>query len=553
MSHITKLSIKNYRGIKEFSHDFQNERFIVLIGRGDSGKSTILSAINAVLSPSWNMTFSDLDFHNQDTTQAIEITININELPTELLKESKYGLFLQNDLNEDVEQSDLFLTIQLTVDSTLEPHWVVKSRISSGLEDKHISGSDRALLAVNYISDYTDNQFAYNRQSPLYALTKLKLEDANTIEHVKSQLIRTLADSVKGDQLDKLNKPLNELANTAYQIGLDVDNLSAQIDIKENPYTGNSISLHNGDLPFRVKGKGSKRLMSIAIQSELTKQGGIILVDELEQGLEPDRITLLVRQLKSLSSGQVFITTHNANVISESNCHNLHIKTKGSSELRIVGQELFACHRYNPQVFFSKRIILCEGDTEDGFMRSIDNWLWANHNKSFSSYGIVWANAGGGSNMFDYALNLKKLGFDTCVFADDDKPNELADKKQQCKNEKIPLYLCESGKCIEEQIMEELSICGLRKVIQCTQEGFPKIRVIPSQKFEDKINSLEKHPENEQDLRKEIAESSTTGKWFKHIQGGEFLGAIVMEDWEQNNGFMQKTIINLLRWCSIEL
>ena len=67
MSHITKLSIKNYRGIKELTHDFGNEKFIVLIGRGDSGKSTILSAIYAVLSPSWNMTFSDLDFYNQDT------------------------------------------------------------------------------------------------------------------------------------------------------------------------------------------------------------------------------------------------------------------------------------------------------------------------------------------------------------------------------------------------------------------------------------------------------------------------------------------------------
>lgn len=34
MSHITRLSIKNYRGIKDLTHEFGNEKFIVLIGRG---------------------------------------------------------------------------------------------------------------------------------------------------------------------------------------------------------------------------------------------------------------------------------------------------------------------------------------------------------------------------------------------------------------------------------------------------------------------------------------------------------------------------------------
>ena len=181
MSHITNITIKNYRGIKELTHDFGSEKFIVLIGRGDSGKSTILSAIYAVLSPAWNMTFSDLDFHNQDTTHPIEISLTIKELPIELLKESKYGLYIQNDLNQNTTSDELSIIIMLTVDETLEPHWAVKARIDSDIDDKPISGSDRALLAANFITDYTDNQFAYNRQSPLYTLTKTKLEDKNNI------------------------------------------------------------------------------------------------------------------------------------------------------------------------------------------------------------------------------------------------------------------------------------------------------------------------------------------------------------------------------------
>ena len=109
MSQITSVSIKNYRGIKELSQDFGAERFVVLIGRGDSGKSTILSAIYAALSPSWNMTFSDLDFYRQDTSQPIEIEVTLRELPIKLLKEQKFALYVQNGLHDRVDNEDLTL------------------------------------------------------------------------------------------------------------------------------------------------------------------------------------------------------------------------------------------------------------------------------------------------------------------------------------------------------------------------------------------------------------------------------------------------------------
>lgn len=38
MSHIHRLIIYNYRGIKHLDCDFGDENLIILIGRGDSGK-----------------------------------------------------------------------------------------------------------------------------------------------------------------------------------------------------------------------------------------------------------------------------------------------------------------------------------------------------------------------------------------------------------------------------------------------------------------------------------------------------------------------------------
>lgn len=555
MSHITRLSIKNYRGIKDLTHEFGNEKFIVLIGRGDSGKSTILSAIYAVLSPSWNMTFSDLDFHNQNTTTPIEIEVTLKELPNELLTESKYGLYIQNDLDEDVSQKELSIIVKLTVDETLEPHWVVRARVGTDIEDKPISGADRALIGVNFITDYTDNQFAYNRQSPLYALTKVNLAGNKTIERVKSELIRSMASSAsEKDLLQPLNAPLEELKRTAEKLGLNVTDLCAQLDIKENPYTGNSISLHDESLPYRLHGKGSKRLMSIAIQSEMTKQGGIVLIDEIEQGLEPDRIISLVRILKTTAAGQVFITTHSLNVVLEAEWHNLFIVNKGTNTLHVLDEELNGCRRSNPQALFARKIICCEGKTELGFLRYLDTWIYDKYHTSLSAKGVVLVNAAGGNKMYSYAVKLKKLGYETCVFADNDNAKEIKAEISVAIENDIKMFLCEEGYCIERQIIMDLPWDTVEKIVNCPQNGFPNNHINLDEQFLRKIDeATDKQAQNE--IREEIIKMSIAKnkEWFKHIPGGEFLGSVFIAAYNDidSNTKMKQNVESILKWCNI--
>lgn len=556
MSHITKLSIKNYRGIKELTCEFGQEKFIVLIGRGDSGKSTILSAIYAALAPTWNMVFSDLDFYNQDTSSPIQIELTLKELPTELLKESKFGLYIQNDLNEECNPEDLSIILKLYIDDSLEPHWVVKPRLGSDIDDKPISATDRSMLAVNYITDYTDNQFAYNKQSPLYALTKYKLADGKTIERVKSELIRSMTTLVSPEQLAPLNEPLSELLITAEKFGLGVADLCALIDIKENPYTGNSIALHSDSLPYRLKGKGSKRLMSIAIQSELTKQGGIVLVDELEQGLEPDRVMTLVRILKDTSYGQVFITTHSINVVLDAVSRNIHIVNKKANSLCVPDPSLDCYRRSNPQAFFAKKIICCEGRTEVGFIRAIDTYIQTKCGTSLSAKGAVLVDAGGGSKMYKYAQAFKDLGFDTCVFADNDKHKELKKIINDTQSQGINVFLCEEGNYLEKQILCDLQWGYIMKVVGCPQDEFPSKNIVLSDGFRERLVNAD--DENDREiLRTEIAQLSTQKdkEWFKHIPGGEFLGSVYCEAYDDltDDKCLKKNIKDLLHWCDITL
>ena len=560
MSHINKLTINNYRGIQFLSQDFGKENFVILIGRGDSGKSTVLSAIQAVLSPSWNMTFSDLDFYNQDTSSPIEIEAELSDIPHELLAERKFGLYTINDLADDsCQESDLRIIIKLSVDESLEPQWVVKARSGSDVDDKVISAQDRALFAVNVIADYTDNQFAYNKLSPLYSLTKSSLGSSKQIDLIKSKIFRTMSVSLGNDDMAELNKPFEQLKTTAEQLGLSIGELSTDIDIKENPYTGNSIALHerNGDmnLPFRLRGKGSKRLMSIAIQLDLAQIGGIALIDEIEQGLEPDRIATLVKLFHRIDKGQVFITTHSINVILEAKANNLFVLNKGANSLFQVDSDLDSCRRSNPQAFFGKKLIVCEGKTESGFLRALDYCIEKNYDANFSTKGVVVVNAGGGDKMYTFAIKLKELGYDVCVFADNDVSEELSSSMNAARNASIPLFLCEKGNCLEKEIIISISWDAFISLTQCNEEEFPNKNIELSDGLKEQINNA-KTDDEKKNIREEILQKAILKRheWFKHIPGGEFLGTIVLNDIDNipDDNNLKNNIEKLKKWCGFE-
>ena len=64
MAKLHSINIRNFRGFSEFYYQFAGANFIALIGRGDSGKTTILEAISFVLSPNWTIPLCDTDYQN---------------------------------------------------------------------------------------------------------------------------------------------------------------------------------------------------------------------------------------------------------------------------------------------------------------------------------------------------------------------------------------------------------------------------------------------------------------------------------------------------------
>src|SRR6516225_2591393 len=129
MSRIRKIEISNFRGLKEFSW-LPSPGINCLIGPGDSGKSTILEAIDLCLGPRRTAQFTDADFHNLNVEEPIVISITFGDLDDALKNMDAYGVFLRGFKSETGEVEDepeehaeTVLTLVLTVAADLEPTW----------------------------------------------------------------------------------------------------------------------------------------------------------------------------------------------------------------------------------------------------------------------------------------------------------------------------------------------------------------------------------------------------------------------------------------------
>ncbi|WP_352423911.1 ATP-binding protein [Proteiniphilum sp.] len=533
MSRIHSLEINNFRGLKHFEHIFTNQSFVCLIGRGDSGKSTILNALDAVLSPNWYYRFYDTDFYDGNTNEPILIETSIRDVPDELLSDTKFGLYkrLLNENNEIID--DFFeetpgcidiLTIRLTVEDDLEPKWHVVSN-REGQEEIEIRASDRARFNLFIISDYIDRHFTWGKGSPLYALLKRGFEDIDTDGILVNANRKAYQNMNQPDAFAAFNDIISKIKKTAASLGLPIEVLQALIDLKNILVTEGNISLHdNTKIPFRLKGKGTRRLLSIAIQLELVKaEGGIILIDEVEQGLEPDRVKFLVKQLKKSSKGQVFVTTHSNNVLVELDANNIFLKKENQNGLFSFNEHFQGCLRRNPNAFFAKRVIVCEGATEVGICRALDNYRIKNDSSNIEHLGISLVD-GTGSRFVEYCVAFKNAGFDVCAFCDSDD-SDIKKKKIQLEENGIKVIDCNDGNSIEQQLFHDLPWSKVRVLLEYAAKE-KSYQSITTQLSVTALDSLEDSDDN----RKLIGEKAKGQKeekgWFKNIEHGEKIGTI---------------------------
>jgi putative ATP-dependent endonuclease of OLD family len=573
MSKIVKVKIKNFRGISELEFELDSNRnLICIIGRGDSGKSTVLEAISLALAPRWNISIHDTDYNNCDPSNIIEIEVTLIDFPKSFLHHDKYGLALRaydhskNSVVEvqdaDNENSEQAITIRLTISSDNEPSWNVINVNS----EKKIGWKDRAEINCFLISDYIDNQFTWSQGLPLIKAKNLHSNKDPVDTGAILDALRDARKTLEVSGFPELLETTQQVIKKSKEIGLNVSELKTSLDLKELARRDDRLTLHDDLIPLRLKGKGSKRMLSIAIQSLLVNEGGILLVDEIEQGLEPDRVKYLSSYLNNSENGQVFITSHSRDVIQEIGNSPLLLLSRNltgkivKKPLANDDDELLKLVRSCPEAFYSRKIILCEGRTEVGICRSIENFILENDGPPLSFFDCSIIDAEG-SNQVKRLENLKGL-FKICWFCDSDVEADNLAKKEFSDSE-IKIIDCDNGLNIEQQMIKDMPWGGIKEILnQARNKNIDRFNNIFPEYSKTLIENIEENDNERLKIitsikslvstkkKKENQDPTTPFNFFKDIYGGEFLGELVFKYWNKMDDkcITRTNFDNIIEW-----
>lgn len=437
MVRIRKLDIHNFRSIRSLSW-LPSAGMNCLIGPGDSGKSTILDAIDLCMGARRNVSFADTDFFNLDVSQPVQITLIIGSLPDALMNFDAYGQYLQAFdrtsgvvYDEPFEGLETVLSLRLTVDSELEPNWTLVSlrAQASGLE-RNIAWKDRLLLAPARLGAYASSNLSWTRGSVLNRLTEERPE-----------LGAQLASASRGAREAFGNQAGAQLASTlqivyeqAVSLGVPVGaRTQALLDAHAVSIGDGAIALHDEQgVPLRSLGTGSSRLLVSGLQRAAAQRASIALVDEVEYGLEPHRLIRLLDSLgakESINPLQAFLTTHSPVAVRELRGDQIFVVRKGQDGAHIVStvgtaDDVQSTIRMDPEAFLARSVIVCEGASEVGLIRGLDQYWTALNYRSLLAAGTAYVNVGGGDpdRCFVRGLALLRLGYRVMVLVDADKP-----------------------------------------------------------------------------------------------------------------------------------
>ena len=584
---IKKVEIRNFRGIK--SLDWAPlEGLNLLVGHGDVGKSTVLDAIDCCLNFGRYEHFYDYDFYNFDCKSPIEIAISIGDLPDDLLNLERYALYIRGfdavkkEVHDEPQEGlETILTVRLTVDSDLSYERNLYSERAS--QDGNQIGLPKQIReAIRPVCFGVDGgeKFNWARGSLMQRLVSLNGGDQLALRQAVRELCKS--DSVELDE--ELDGVLNTVEGLASELSIDVGRPNIRVDAKEVKLGWGAFALHDSNsIPLRSLGTGSTRLLSAALLMEAYRKANeasdengkkefpFVLIDEMEFGLEPMRQAMLLLRMgaktEEINIPQSFITSHSRVALTEVPAEKVWFLHKKDGKHHMANlndvdmsnsickgvKEPQAVARTAPEAFFAKRVVVCEGKSEVGFLRGFDSYFHSKGEKMFRSNGVEYIDAHGGDapKDFEYWRFFNSIGIDVCILCDNDRKEDK--KVHKALYELYPelegrLFRPNEGDCLESALIKGMSEDTFVLMLKMASwleenEGHNQECSIISQFLEKAEKGVT------ESLREEVAERCSIKKWFKDISKMEYLvKELIGKDFEENMHNYSPHFKRLLDW-----
>jgi putative ATP-dependent endonuclease of OLD family len=367
--HIKRVIIKRYRCLDSFTWD-PHPGVNCLIGPGDSGKSTVLSAICALLAPYPIQQASEFDYYRRKVCDGFSIEAFIggfepSSLSSDGVMPALWG-WLDGKPAPLPDEGGAEAVLHCSVRGTSELE-LVHEIIGENNQPQPFKVSLRKKLLLARLA----GEERSSRDLRLGSGTLLN-------EFLEPAGIRPAIHAAVSAASGKLSLPADLAKNlSSLETRFEAEGLPKNLHLGLFPQQGNAstsmIALFTGDkpedaVPLAYSGTGTRQLAVLSLSTADLGQSPILTVDEPERGLESYRQKTLVSKIVNAigKTGQAFLCTHSPAILAA--------LPEGSVWRMRVGQgptafdkSLSRLLKVDPEAFFVPYPAICEGVTEIGF------------------------------------------------------------------------------------------------------------------------------------------------------------------------------------------
>jgi hypothetical protein len=529
-----------------------------------------LDALDYCLAARRNLQITDTDFHNLDVTNPISVAVTLGNLDDALKNIDSYGLYLRGFdakagvLAEEPEAGlETVLTLEMTVEADLEPQWKLISQRAAALgQSRNLGWADRQRMAPTRLGAFSDYNLSWRRGSILNRVSEERADASAALVTAAREMRNAFGDRAK----DQLSETLKVVTETANALGIPVGaEVKAMLDAHSVSISGGTISLHDAEgVPLKGLGLGSARLLIAGLQRRAAENSSMVLVDELEYGLEPHRIIRLIDALGAKEKEpplQAFITTHSPVAVRELSGNQLFVlrKSDGAHHANIVGisDDVQGTIRMYPDALLAPSVLVCEGASEIGLLRGLDQHRISEGHTAITALGIGLVD-GGGTNTFKRANAFMSLGYRTAVLRDSDR--DISPQVEKAfRDGGGTVFAWTAGRALEDELFLSLSSTGvgglLEKAIALKEEAIINEHIKSASSNAKDLNAIQVELitdgiSDESSLVLAKAAKSGAG-WFKNVSAMEMVaGDIIGPDLTEATDDFGEKIAAIFKWTT---
>lgn len=421
---IRSLTIERFRGLEHLEWQPPG-RVNCLIGPGDAGKSTILSAIELVLDPRPSPVASEYDYFRRRIEQGFQITAVLGDLDDEVrsaMRTPPMHGWLDGTLRPlpDEDGAEAVLVAWVTGSPEMEVNHVLLT--PGEADDVIFTVAHRKRLLLSRVAGGA-------RASTEFRLGRGTLLDRHASgATLRAALRAAVSDASAGLVLPtEADEALSRLRALFTEAGLP-DDLHLSIITPQGWSLLALVGLLEGDkaeeaVPLALAGAGTRQLALFRLAAALMEGSPVVLLDEPELGLEPYRQRRLIAEVRAAigEHGQAFLTTHSPAVLEALEIGEVSRLPMGGNPVVLAGEHIARVQKQAPDALLSRLPALCEGVTEAGLLRPVLNrFAQEDHTGDLDAMGIRLVGRTGHPLVLDEAEQLLQAGLACGLFVDNE-------------------------------------------------------------------------------------------------------------------------------------